>query len=43
MALLIDPRDGDRQDDASSTKMRRLAALAGSMLVEISLAKLALA
>jgi len=39
----IDPRDGDIEDDASSTKRRSLFSLAGSLLVEISLPKLALA
>jgi hypothetical protein len=37
---LIDPRDGDVEDDASSTKTRSLLALAGSLLSEISLPKL---
>ena len=39
----IDPRDGDIEDDASSTKRRSLFSLAGSLLVEISLPKLAVA
>ena len=43
MTPLIDPREGDIEDDASSTKSRSLLALAGSMLVEISLPKLAAA
>src|SRR5258706_1281747 len=42
MNSLIDPRGGDIEDDASSTKRRSLLALAGSLLVEISLTKLAL-
>jgi len=37
---IIDPRDGDIEDDASSTKRRSLFALAGSLLAEISLPKL---
>ena len=40
MASLIDPRSGDAEDDASSTKKRSLAAIAGSLLAEISLTKL---
>ncbi len=40
---IVDPRCGDFEDDASSTKRRSLLALAGSLLVEISLPKLALA
>ncbi len=43
MEPIIDPRCGDFEDDASSTKRRSLLALAGSLLVEISLPKLALA
>lgn len=43
MRPVIDPRQGDIEDDASSTKRRSLLSLAGSLLVEISLAKLALA
>jgi len=42
-SLLIDPRDGDVEDDASSTKRRSLFAIAGSLLAEISLPKLILA
>ena len=42
MKPLIDPRHGDLEDDASSTKRRSLLALAGSLLAEISLPKLAL-
>jgi hypothetical protein len=37
---ILDPRDGDIEDDASSTKQRSLISLAGSLLVEISLPKL---
>lgn len=43
MRPLIDPRLGDVEDDASSTKKRSLAAIAGNMLIEISLLKLAIA
>jgi membrane protein required for beta-lactamase induction len=43
MRPIIDPRDGDIEDDASSTKRRSLFSLAGSLLVEISLPKLAVA
>jgi hypothetical protein len=37
---ILDPRAGDAEDDASSTKGRSLLALAGSLLAEISLPKL---
>jgi 3',5'-cyclic AMP phosphodiesterase CpdA len=40
---LIDPRHGDVEDDASSTKQKSLLSLAGSLLAEISLFKLILA
>src|SRR5262245_17479912 len=40
MGLLIDPRRGDIEDDASSTKQRSFLGLAGSLLAEISLPKL---
>src|SRR5215468_11883880 len=40
---LVDPRWGDVGDDAASTKRRSLLAIAGSLLVEISLPKLLLA
>jgi 3',5'-cyclic AMP phosphodiesterase CpdA len=40
---LIDPRHGDIEDDASSTKRRSMLSLFGSMLVEISLPKLIIA
>ena len=42
-AILIDPRLGDAEDDASSPKQKSLLALAGSLLAEISVAKLLLA
>jgi hypothetical protein len=41
MTPLLDPRDGDFEDDASSTRQRSLLSLAGSLLAEISLPKLA--
>jgi predicted MPP superfamily phosphohydrolase len=40
---LIDPRFGDVEDDASSTKQRSLLRIAGSLLAEVSLPKLAVA
>lgn len=40
---IVDPRAGDMEDDASSTKSRSLLSLAGSLLAEISLPKLAAA
>jgi hypothetical protein len=40
MRPIIDPRRGDIEDDASSTKRRTLVSLAGSLLAEISLPKL---
>ncbi len=43
MRPLIDPRAGDVEDDISSPKRRSLAAVTGSLVAEISLAKLALA
>jgi 3',5'-cyclic AMP phosphodiesterase CpdA len=43
MIPLIDPRLGDVEDDASSTKRRSLLSLAGSLLAEVSLPKLLLA
>lgn len=39
---LIDPRLGDVEDDASSPRARSMLAMAGAMLVEINLVKLAL-
>lgn len=42
MNPVIDPRDGDVEDDASSTKRHSLLSLAGSLLAEISLPKLIL-
>lgn len=41
--VLIDPRQGDIEDDASSPKKRSLFAMAGSLLVEVSLPKLLMA
>ncbi len=41
--LILDPRDGDAEDDASSPKQKSLLAIAGSLLAEISLTKLVLA
>ena len=38
--MLIDPRHGDIEDDAASPDQRSLLAIAGSLLVEISLPKL---
>ncbi len=43
MSPLIDPRHGDVEDDACSTKQRSLLSIAGSLLAEISLPKLILA
>jgi hypothetical protein len=43
MKPIIDPREGDVEDDASSTKRRSLLSLAGSLLAEVSLPKLVLA
>jgi hypothetical protein len=40
MRPIVDPRQGDIEDDASSTKRRTLISLAGSLLAEISLPKL---
>lgn len=40
MSPLMDPRLGDVEDDASSTKRRSLLAIAGSLLTEISLPRL---
>jgi 3',5'-cyclic AMP phosphodiesterase CpdA len=40
MRPILDPRQGDAEDDASSTKRRTLVSLAGSLLAEISLPKL---
>jgi hypothetical protein len=41
MRGILDPRDGDVEDDASSTDQRSLMSLAGSLITEISFAKLA--
>src|SRR4030081_3046441 len=38
--VLVDPRYGDIEDDAASPGQRSLLAIAGSLLVEISLPKL---
>ena len=43
MRATIDPRRGDIEDDASSSKRRSLLSLAGSLLAEISIPKLAAA
>ncbi|MBS7699424.1 MULTISPECIES: metallophosphoesterase [unclassified Chelatococcus] len=43
MSPIIDPRAGDVEDDACSSKKRSLFAIAGSLLGEINLPKLALA
>jgi len=43
MSRFIDPRHGDIEDDWSSTKRRSLPSLAGSLVSEVSLSKLALA
>ncbi len=40
MKPVVDPRDGDIEDDASSTKRRSMLSLAGSLFAEISPAKL---
>ena len=40
---IVDPRHGDIEDDASSTKRRSILSLFGSMLVEISFPKLIVA
>src|SRR5215510_4101905 len=37
---LLDPRQGDVEDDASSTVQRSVLAIAGSLLAEISVPKL---
>ena len=43
LTQIVDPRTGDIEDDASSTKRRSMLSLAGSLLVEISLPKLIVA
>src|SRR3984957_17960445 len=43
MTPILDPRDGDIEDDAASTKRRSMLSLAGTLLAEISLPKLAIA
>ncbi len=42
MTPILDPRNGDIEDDAASTKRRSLLSLLGSLLAEISLLKLAI-
>ena len=37
---LVNPREGDVEDDAASPEQRSLLAIAGNLLVEISLPKL---
>ncbi len=43
MKPIVDPREGDIEDDLSSTKRRSLLAIAGSLLAEINFPKLVLA
>jgi hypothetical protein len=43
VAPILDPRNGDAEDDVSSPKQKSLLAIAGSVLAEISLTKLLLA
>jgi predicted MPP superfamily phosphohydrolase len=43
MTPILDPRNGDIEDDAASTKRRSLLSLMGSLLAEISLPKLVIA
>jgi hypothetical protein len=43
VAPILDPRNGDAEDDVSSPKQKSLLAIAGSLLAEISLTKLLLA
>src|ERR1700730_13251690 len=43
MTPIMDPRQGDLEDDASSTKHRPILSLAGTLLVEISLPRLMIA
>ena len=42
MMPIVDPRNGDLEDDASSTKRRSMLSLAGSLLAEISFLRLAI-
>ena len=42
MEPIVDPRRGDVDDDASSTKSRSLFALTGTLLAEISFSKVLL-
>jgi hypothetical protein len=41
--LLLDPREGDLEDDRAATSRRSLLSIAGSLLVEISPSKLLVA
>ncbi len=34
--MIVDPRDGDAEDDVAAMQSRSLAAIAGGMLAEIS-------
>lgn len=43
MRPIVDPREGDLDDDASSTKSHSLLSLAGTLLAEVSLTKLVFA
>ncbi|HML28990.1 MAG TPA: metallophosphoesterase [Hyphomicrobium sp.] len=43
MQPIVDPRNGDVEDDGSSTKRRTLLSLAGTLLSEVSLPKLLVA
>ena len=43
MKPIVDPRHGDVEDDVSSTKTNSLLSMAGSLLGEISMAKLIVA
>ena len=43
MTPFIDPRNGDFENDASSSKNRSILSLAGSLVAEISLPKLIVA
>src|SRR5579863_9912723 len=40
---ILDPRNGDAEDDVASPKQKSLLAIAGSLLAEISLTKLLIA
>ena len=43
MTPILDPRNGDIEDDAASTKRKSMLSLAGTLLAEISLPKLVIA